>query len=62
MIFDLIFTSSGEESRRATGPSPSAFSMPMLRPIVTGGTTCGCRLSGVPLRWRCEAARCACFG
>eukprot|EP00965_Chrysotila_dentata_P023733 786469-Pleurochrysis_carterae.AAC.1 len=33
MIFDSIFASSVKESRRATGPAPSAFSMPMLRPI-----------------------------
>eukprot|EP00965_Chrysotila_dentata_P207548 6184188-Pleurochrysis_carterae.AAC.1 len=35
-------TSSVEKSRRGTGPSPNVFLMPSLKPIVTGGTTCGC--------------------
>eukprot|EP00965_Chrysotila_dentata_P151444 5005035-Pleurochrysis_carterae.AAC.1 len=59
MIFDSIFTSSVEKSKRATGPSPSAFSISRLRPIVTGGTTCGRHQydRDAPLRpWRYERA------
>eukprot|EP00965_Chrysotila_dentata_P015495 512710-Pleurochrysis_carterae.AAC.1 len=59
MISDSIFTSSVEKSRKATGPSPNAFLMPRLRPIVTGGTTCECHQYGVPLRWRYESRRCS---
>eukprot|EP00965_Chrysotila_dentata_P183403 6056435-Pleurochrysis_carterae.AAC.1 len=65
MIFNSIFTSSVKKSQRATGPSPSAFSMSRLRPIDTGGTTCGRLQYGEPLRpWRYECAareRGACF-
>eukprot|EP00965_Chrysotila_dentata_P074376 2456948-Pleurochrysis_carterae.AAC.1 len=35
---------------RATGPSPSAFSMSMLRLTFIGGTTCGRQQYGAPLR------------
>eukprot|EP00965_Chrysotila_dentata_P221944 6192681-Pleurochrysis_carterae.AAC.1 len=57
MILDSIFTLSVEKSYRATGPSPSAFSMPRLRPIVTGGTTCGRHHYGTPLRSWCYESR-----
>eukprot|EP00965_Chrysotila_dentata_P089282 2948249-Pleurochrysis_carterae.AAC.1 len=50
MVFDSVFTSSVEKRQRATGPSPSAFSMSRLRPIVTGGTTCGGYQYGTQLR------------
>eukprot|EP00965_Chrysotila_dentata_P224293 6194101-Pleurochrysis_carterae.AAC.1 len=46
------------EISRATGPSPSAFSMPRLRPIVTGCTACGKHQYGTPLRpWRYKSLR-----
>eukprot|EP00965_Chrysotila_dentata_P104507 3451329-Pleurochrysis_carterae.AAC.1 len=58
MLFDSIFTSSVEKLHKATGPSPSAFSMSRLRPIVTGGTTCGRHQYGALLRpWRYESLR-----
>eukprot|EP00965_Chrysotila_dentata_P084829 2800276-Pleurochrysis_carterae.AAC.1 len=45
-----------EISRRATGPSPSAFLMPRLRPIATGGTTRGRHQYGAsPRPWRYES-------
>eukprot|EP00965_Chrysotila_dentata_P047446 1573547-Pleurochrysis_carterae.AAC.1 len=58
MIFDSIFTSSVKKGQRATGPSPSAFSMSRFRPIVTGGTTCGRHQYGAQLRpWSYESLR-----